>query len=58
MEEGSPWIGKRIKEIDLPDNTLVIIIKRQNRNIVPKGDSVVKQGDILVLSGLQADVMV
>ncbi len=58
VEEGSPWIGKRIKEIDLPDNTLVIIIKRQNRNIVPKGDSVVKQGDILVLSGLQADVMV
>jgi cell volume regulation protein A len=38
-------------EADIPEEILIAMIKRDNEIIVPKGSTLIKQGDILVLSG-------
>lgn len=45
------WIGKRIKELELPAETLIVLIKRgDGSTVVPKGETKVYGGDVLVVS--------
>src|SRR5699024_970014 len=49
--EGNAIAGKTIMDANIPEHVLVVIIKRDKEIIVPKGQTKVKVGDILVLSG-------
>lgn len=42
-------VGKKIKDIDLPDNSLIISIIRQESAIVPKGSTEIMKDDILLI---------
>jgi cell volume regulation protein A len=41
--------GDLLMDINLPDNTLVVMIKRDHRYFVPKGNTHLQLGDKLVL---------
>lgn len=45
-----PWISKKVRELNLPPETLLVFLKRTEHNIVPTGDTVIKENDVLVLS--------
>lgn len=49
---GSPAAGKRVDQLDLPAESLVIAILRSGEGFVPRGDMVIETGDevLLVLS--------
>jgi trk/ktr system potassium uptake protein len=49
VPEGSPVIGRRVSEIALPEGSLIISILRQGRGFVPKADSVIEDGDEVLL---------
>lgn len=44
------WCGRQIKNIALPPDTLLVFLRREDKNIVPKGDTRLQEGDRLVLS--------
>jgi trk system potassium uptake protein TrkA len=59
VAEGSPAAGKQVKDLGLPDGSLVISILRDGGGHVPAGDSIVQAGDevLLVLdTGLEGAV--
>lgn len=45
-----PWVGKKLKEILLPPDTLVVLLQREKKKITPNGDTVLLEGDTVVLS--------
>ena len=47
----SKWVNKSIMDADIPNEILIVMIKRNDEIIIPKGASIIKEGDILVLSG-------
>lgn len=49
IEPDSPWCGQKIASLHLPDKVLIILIRRQGRDILPDGDTVIMSGDIVVL---------
>ncbi|MEG0295614.1 MAG: ClC family H(+)/Cl(-) exchange transporter [Clostridium sp.] len=50
---GSKIENKRLKELELPDNTLIVSLKRGENEILPKGNTIIKAGDeILVMTNL------
>ncbi|WP_346930727.1 potassium/proton antiporter [Clostridium sp.] len=51
VDSNDNWIEKSIMEADIPEEILIVMIKRDNEIIVPKGSTIINQGDILVLSG-------
>lgn len=51
VDSNNNWIEKSIVEADIPEEILIVMIKRDNEIIVPKGSTLIKKGDILVLSG-------
>lgn len=51
ITEDSQWIDKTIMDSNIPEEILIVMIKRDNKILVPKGSTVIKSGDTLVLSG-------
>lgn len=49
IDKNHPWKGKKIEDLDLEDHILVAMIKREDRNIIPKGQTVIRENDILVV---------
>ncbi len=49
IHHGSYAEGKQVKELDLPDNCLLIAVNRDNREFIPKGNTLLTPGDLLVL---------
>ncbi len=44
-------IGKPLKEIKIPDNCLIAMINRNNKLIIPKGETVLREGDRITILG-------
>lgn len=44
------WVGQRIKNITLPPQTRIVLIKRDNEKVIPVGKTVLQSGDTLILS--------
>ncbi len=49
IHEYAPVVGKKLWEINLPEEVIVGCILRQDKNLVPRGDTRILSGDILVL---------
>ncbi|MBQ9719801.1 MAG: ion transporter [Oscillospiraceae bacterium] len=47
--EKSPWNGQYIRDLDISRQTIIIMVKRGNRTIIPKGSTRLKAGDTLLL---------
>lgn len=44
------WVGQKIKNITLPPQTRIVLIKRNSEKVIPVGKTVLQSGDVLILS--------
>ncbi len=49
IKERNSWIGLPLKKVPLSRQSLVVLIRRGTRNIVPDGDTVIANGDELIV---------
>ena len=49
LDKNDKWVGHRIAELDFPQRIIVAVIQRDHRILVPKGDTVLKAGDVMVI---------
>jgi cell volume regulation protein A len=56
VAEGSPAAGRRIVDLNFPESTLVVLLARDESFVVPRGGTVVEQGDTLWIVGEKEDV--
>jgi basic amino acid/polyamine antiporter, APA family len=52
----SRMVDKRLRELDFPGDTLVAMVRRGDRTIVPDGDTLLREGDRLTVIGSPNDV--
>ena len=50
-QKGSDLIGFRLSEVPLPDGTLIAMIRRADKLIIPRGDTALLDGDRLTVIG-------
>lgn len=53
-----PWANKTIMDADIPEDILVVMLKRKKEIIVPKGSTVILPDDVIVLTGNKIEEMV
>ncbi len=54
LHEESPAVGRRIVDLDLPPETLVVLIKRHGEFIIPRGSVALEAGDqVLIAAGAE-----
>lgn len=51
INEKHPWANKKVSNIRFLPNTILALIIRDDKQIVPRGDTILLAGDIAVLSG-------
>jgi potassium/hydrogen antiporter len=49
VSEGSPALDRQIVNLGLPENSLIVLISRGQEIIVPNGNTIIEQGDILLI---------
>lgn len=49
LVHGDSWIGHPIKDVGFPRGTIVAVIQRKGKVIVPRGNTVLQEGDTIVL---------
>ena len=45
----SPWNGQRIMDLDISRQTIIVMVKRNGKVLVPNGDLVLLEGDCVIL---------
>ena len=45
----NPWNGLRIRDLDISRQTIIVLVKRNDTVLVPKGDLVLLEGDRVIL---------
>jgi len=50
IDEGHIWENRLIRDVSMPTGTLAIMIKRDQKTIVTKGDTMILSGDDVILS--------
>ena len=49
IKEEHPWVDKRIRQLDISRQTLIIVIRRKNKIIIPHGETLIKKNDVLIV---------
>ena len=49
LHKRDSWVGTAIKELDLPHGMIVAMIRRGREQLVPRGDMLLQDNDILIL---------
>ena len=49
VKQMHPWNGQAIRDIDISRQTIILMIRRKNRVIIPNGDTIIKEGDVVIL---------
>lgn len=47
--DGHVWMNKHIRNIVVPENTLIVSVVRDGKSIIPKGDTIIRKGDIVTV---------
>ncbi len=50
IREGSKWIDKPIRKLPNTDDRLIIMINRDGKILIPNGDTIIRQNDMLVIN--------
>ena len=49
LKQKNRWNGLKIRDLDLSRQTLIVLVRRDGKALIPKGDLVLKEGDRLLL---------
>lgn len=49
LRERHPWAGKMIKDLDISRQTLIVMVRRNGRIIIPNGSLMLEAGDMVIL---------
>lgn len=55
IERGSEWIGKKVFQYSPDSNELIVLIKRGERAIIPRGNTVIHKNDIMVVNKIRRE---
>ena len=50
IPENHEWVNKKIKDVNIPTGSLALMIKRGEETVIPKGDTVIRPRDNVILS--------
>ena len=59
ISKDHPWAGAAIRNLDISRRTHLVLVKRKGKNMIPKGDLVLKAGDTVLVyhKGYKDDIV-
>lgn len=45
LRRTNPWTGERIRDLDISRHSIIVLVKRKNKALIPNGNMLLKEGD-------------
>ncbi len=45
LKKNNPWTGIRIRDLDISRQSVIVLVKRKNKSLIPNGNMVLEEGD-------------
>lgn len=45
LEDQNPWTNMRIRDLDISRHSVIVLIKRRNKSLIPNGNMILRDGD-------------
>ena len=49
LEKENPWTGMRIQDLNISRHSVIVLVKRNNRTMIPRGNLVLRERDKIFL---------
>lgn len=49
IKEKNKWVGREIRDLDISRQTLIVMIRRGRQSLIPKGTTVIRANDVLIV---------
>lgn len=49
LKEQNPWNGMHIRDLDISRHTVIVLVKRRNKTLIPNGNMILQEGDRVFL---------
>lgn len=49
LQKNNPWIGERIRDLDISRHSVIVLVKRNHKSMIPNGKMVLRQQDTVIL---------
>lgn len=49
LKKKNPWTGVPIRDLDISRHSIIVLVKRRNKALIPRGDMVLQEGDRVFL---------
>ena len=48
LQKNHPWIGQRIQELDISRKSIIVLVKRKGRTLIPNGNMILREQDMVI----------
>lgn len=45
LEDHNPWTNMRIRDLDISRHSIIVLVKRRNKSLIPNGNMILRDGD-------------
>lgn len=49
IRKENPWAGLRIRDLDISRHSIIVMVKRRNKTLIPNGNMIIKPGDVVFM---------
>ncbi len=49
LRKQNPWVGVRIRDLDMSRQSIIVLVKRRNKSLIPNGNMILQAGDRVFL---------
>lgn len=49
LQKQNPWTDKKIQELDISRHSVIVLVKRKNKALIPNGNMILREGDNVFL---------
>ena len=49
LQKNHPWIGQRIQELEISRQSIIVLVRRNKRVLIPNGNMILREADTVVL---------
>ena len=49
LNKHNPWTNQRVRDLDISRQTLIVMVKRNGKALIPNGDFILRENDVLIM---------
>lgn len=49
LQKNNPWNGQKIRDLDISRHSVIVLVKRKEKVMIPNGNLILREGDMVIL---------